>query len=235
MHVSVCDRSQCIVPHAYSLFDSETLTHSESLEGREFLRDFGSIFLLFLLALSFNCLWNLQRVASKWMVPVFTQLIGVQVRLACNLTRATTFYSIVLIVQSCPIVQAQVILPNKVSSCLICLDRVPQVFVAWICKRNTAPHNLIDHIHVFFERQIPLHAPSMSLFSCSSSCTHRLDLRSVALFLCSAWNVDEPRRVSVRHKPCAIAQARERIKEIMFTHSRVTRLALALISCIERK
>ena len=32
---------------------------------------------------------------------------------------------------------------------------------------------------------------------------------------CSAWNVDEPRRVSVRHKPCVIAQARERIKEIV--------------------
>jgi hypothetical protein len=47
--------------------------------------------------------------------------------------------------------------------------------------------------------------------------------------------------VSVRHKPCAIAQARERIGnspcwgKAMFTHLRFSRLALELISCIERK
>ena len=44
MPVSVCDSSRWVVSHAYSLFDSETLTHSESLGGREFLRDFGSLY-----------------------------------------------------------------------------------------------------------------------------------------------------------------------------------------------
>ena len=61
-----------------SLFESETLTPSP-LGGREFLRDFGSLFFLLALFLQFVFGIFKESLPSEWK-SVFTQLIGVHVR-----------------------------------------------------------------------------------------------------------------------------------------------------------
>ena len=93
MSISVCD-SRWVGSHAY--YHYLRVKHSlPSCWGVERVLERLCSLYFFLLALSFTIVFGIFKkwLPSEWK-SVFTQLIGVQVRWACTLTRAT-FYSIV--------------------------------------------------------------------------------------------------------------------------------------------
>jgi hypothetical protein len=106
------------VTHVYSLFESETLTHSESLRGKEFLRDFVPC-----ISFPFDAFLRLSLESSKSRFQVNGNpflLNSMEYKLdelVLYSDKGNILFNLSISYNLAPIAQAQVILPNKVSSC----------------------------------------------------------------------------------------------------------------------